>query len=96
MHSRARCRSCADELDIAARPAQSSLSHKEVRHMFLRIEHKLLPKDSDMHFTSILHRGGNQHWEHGDECFYELSPLQSKQVLQEPHVDKKNKKWVSV
>ena len=25
---------CADESDIAARPAQSSLSHKEDRHMF--------------------------------------------------------------
>ena len=24
--------------------------------MFLQIEHKLLPKDSDMHFTPILHR----------------------------------------
>ena len=59
---------CADESDIAAGPTQSSLSHKEVRHMFLQIEHKLLPKDSDMHFTPILHRG-NRHWEHGNGCF---------------------------
>ena len=28
--------------------------------MFLQIEHKLLPKDSDMHFTPILHRGNTQ------------------------------------
>jgi len=55
---------CADDSDIAAGPTQSSLSHKEVRQMLLQIEHQLLPKDSDMHFTLILHRGGNRHWEH--------------------------------
>ena len=55
---------CADESDIAAGPTQSSFSHKEVRQMLLQIEHQLLPKDSDMHFTLILHRGGNRHWEH--------------------------------
>ena len=44
-------------------PTQSSLSHNLLQRgqtYVLQIEHKLLPRDSDMHVPSILHRGNTQ------------------------------------